>query len=96
MNNHEGSTWVNLLLNAITKRFRQDFVCLDFVGSFKSFQVSDLNLAKSAKCLPFVAARLRSLRTNDPLNKGHPRSIEKEIELCQTYFRNYQTNHFIY
>ena len=35
-----------------------------------------------------VAARLRSLRTNDPLNKGHPRSIEKEIELCQTYFRN--------
>ena len=42
-----------------------------------------------------VAARLRSLRTNDPLNKGHPRSIEKEIELCQTYFRNYQTNHII-
>ena len=41
-----------------------------------------------------VAARLRSLRTNDPLNKGHPRSIEMEIELCQTYFRNYQTNHF--
>ena len=35
-----------------------------------------------------VAARLRSLGTNDPLNKGHPRSIEKEIELCQTYFRN--------
>ena len=28
-----------------------------------------------------VAARLRSLRTDDPLNKGHPRSIEKEVEL---------------
>ena len=28
-----------------------------------------------------VAARLRSLRTYDPLNKGHPRSIEKEVEL---------------
>ena len=29
----------------------------------------------------FVAARLRSPRTDDPLNKGHPRSIEKEVEL---------------
>ena len=28
-----------------------------------------------------VAAPLRSLRTDDPLNKGHPRSIEKEVEL---------------
>ena len=28
-----------------------------------------------------VAAHLRSLRTDDPLNKGHPKSIEKEVEL---------------
>ena len=28
-----------------------------------------------------VAARLRSLRTDDPLRKGHSRSIKKELEL---------------
>ena len=27
------------------------------------------------------AARLLSLGTDDPLNRGHPRSIEKEVEL---------------
>ena len=28
-----------------------------------------------------VAARLRSLRTDDPLRKGHPRSIKQQLEL---------------
>ena len=28
-----------------------------------------------------VAAHLRSLRSDDPLNKEHPGSIEKEVEL---------------
>ena len=28
-----------------------------------------------------VVARLRSLRTDDPLSKGHPRSINQELEL---------------
>ena len=38
-----------------------------------------------------VAAHLRSLRSDDPLNKGHPRPIKQKLELChyQTYFRNY-------
>ena len=38
-----------------------------------------------------VAARLQSLRTDDPLNKGHPRSIEKGVELwnIQTYSNTY-------
>ena len=27
-----------------------------------------------------VAARLRSLRSNDPSSKGHPRSIKQELE----------------
>ena len=27
-----------------------------------------------------VAARLRSLRSNDPLNKGYPRYIKHELE----------------
>ena len=31
-----------------------------------------------------VAARLRSLRTNDPLSKGHPRSINQELEDIKT------------
>ena len=37
-----------------------------------------------------VAARLRSLRTNDPLNKGHPRSIWQKLEtavILQTYIQ---------
>ena len=28
-----------------------------------------------------VAARLRSLRSDDPPSKGHPRSIKQEVEL---------------
>ena len=38
-----------------------------------------------------VAARLRSLRSDDPLNKGHPRPIKQNLELChyQTYIKNY-------
>ena len=30
-----------------------------------------------------VAAYLRSLRADDPLNKGHPRSVKQKLELCQ-------------
>ena len=38
-----------------------------------------------------VAAHLRSLRSDDSPNKGHPRPIKQRLELCryQTYFRNY-------
>ena len=41
--------------------------------------------------LMYVAAHLRSLRSDDPVSKGHPRPIKQKLELCQyqTYFRNY-------
>ena len=32
-----------------------------------------------------VAAHLRSLRSDDPLSKGHPRSIEQELETVRTF-----------
>ena len=32
-----------------------------------------------------VAAHLRSLRSDDPLNKAHPRSIEQELETVKTF-----------
>ena len=35
-----------------------------------------------------VAARLRSLRSDDPLNKGHPRSIKQELETLKTFQAN--------
>ena len=32
-----------------------------------------------------VAAYLRSLRSDDPLNKGHPRSVEQDLETVKTF-----------
>ena len=32
-----------------------------------------------------VAARLRSRRSDDPLSKGHPRSIKQELETLKTF-----------
>ena len=38
-----------------------------------------------------VAARLRSLRSDDPLNKGHPRSIKQELETFKTFQTHLRT-----
>ena len=38
-----------------------------------------------------VAARLQSLRSDDPLSKGHPRSIEQELETWKTFETYIQT-----
>ena len=37
-----------------------------------------------------VAARLRSLRSDDPLSKGHPRSIKQELETLKTFKHTYE------
>ena len=34
-----------------------------------------------------VAARLRTLRSDDPLSKGYPRSVEQELETFQTHIK---------
>ena len=39
-----------------------------------------------------VAAHLRSLRSDDPLSEGHPRSIEQELETVKTF----QNSHTYY
>ena len=39
------------------------------------------NLLGMCKRRVSVTARLRSLRSDDPLNKGHPRSIKQQLEL---------------
>ena len=38
-----------------------------------------------------VAARLRSLRSDDPLSEGHPRFIEQELETWKTFQTHIQT-----
>ena len=38
-----------------------------------------------------VAAHLRSLRSDDPLGRGHPRSIEQELETVKTFQTHEQT-----
>ena len=69
---------------------RRTLVLVGVVFRYCWFSACSKNLGHQGlfPIMEVVAARLRSLRTNDPLNKGHPRSIEKEIELCQAYFRN--------
>ena len=37
-----------------------------------------------------VAARLRSLRTDDPLSKGHPRSVKQELETLKIFKLTYK------
>ena len=41
--------------------------------------------------LQAVATRLRSLRSDDPLNKGHPRSIKQELETFKTFQTHLRT-----
>ena len=49
------------------------------------FMILSAQLILQYKLAPIVvvAAYLRSLRADDPLNKGHPRSVKQKLELCQ-------------
>ena len=38
-----------------------------------------------------VAARLRSLRSDNPLNKGNPRSIKQEVQTSETFQTHLRT-----
>ena len=45
-----------------------------------------IKLCDCVSVMASVAARLRSLRTDDPSSKGHPRSIKQELETWK-YFK---------
>ena len=50
---------------------------IDYVISYK--------LRRDSVGFVVVAARLRSLRSDDPLSKGQPRSIKQELETLKTF-----------
>ena len=48
-------------------------------------------MSRHITLLKDVAAHLRSLRLDDPLSKGHPRSIEQELETVKTFQTHLRT-----
>ena len=51
-----------------------------FISNSGSLSLSKVEQTLKKKIIT-VAARLRSLRSDDPLSKGHPRSIKQGLEL---------------
>ena len=56
-------------------------------------EIEPLNILSKRRGI--VAARLRSLRSDDPLSKGQPRSIEQELETLKTFQTDLWTIKFI-
>ena len=70
-----------------------------------TIKIAENNKIRKVLLYGVVAARLRSLRSDDPSSKGHPRSIKQELEtrkhfkliheLLDSYFIHLNTQHIM-